>query len=140
MFNNLVPFQTRRTRDIDTLFDRFLQDSFFTPSVNSGIKVDIKEEDERYLMEAEIPGVKKEQIKVDYDRNYLTISVEQQEEINEEKDHYICRERRLGRTSRTFHVEDIDPEGIEAAYEDGVLKVTLPKSKDARRKTSIQIK
>lgn len=140
MFNNLVPFQTRRTRDIDTLFDRFLQDSFFTPSVNSGIKVDIKEEDNQYLLEAEIPGVKKDQIKVDYDRNYLTISVEQQEEINEEKDHYICRERRLGKTSRTFHAKDIDPDGIEAAYEDGVLKVTLPKTKEAQRKTSIEIK
>ena len=140
MFNNLVPFQTRRTRDIDTLFDRFLQDSFFTPSVNSGIKVDIKEEDNQYLLEAEIPGVKKDQIKVDYDRNYLTISVEQQEEINEEKDHYICRERRLGKASRTFHAKDIDPDGIEAAYEDGVLKVTLPKTKEAQRKTSIEIK
>lgn len=140
MFNNLVPFQTRRTRDIDTLFDRFLQDSLFTPSVNSGIKVDIKEEDNQYLLEAEIPGVKKEQIKVDYDKNYLTISVEQQEEINEEKDHYICRERRLGKTSRTFHAKDIDPDGIEAAYEDGVLKVTLPKTKEAQRKTSIEIK
>lgn len=140
MFNNLVPFQTRRTRDIDTLFDRFLQDSFFTPSVNSGIKVDIKEEDNQYLLEAEIPGVKKDQIKVDYDRNYLTISVEQQEEINEEKDHYICRERRLGKTSRTFHAKDIDPDGIEAAYEDGVLKVILPKTREAQRKTSIEIK
>lgn len=140
MFNNLVPFQTRRTRDIDTLFDRFLQDSFFTPTVTSGIKVDIKEEDNQYLLEAEIPGVKKDQIKVDYDRNYLTISVEQQEEINEEKDHYICRERRLGKTSRTFHAKDIDPDGIEAAYEDGILKVTLPKTKESQRKTSIEIK
>jgi len=140
MFNNLVPYQNRRGREIDTLFDRFLQDSFFTPSVSSGIKVDIKEEDDKYLLEAEIPGVKKDQIKVDYDRNYLTISVEQQEEVNEEKDHYICRERRLGKTSRTFQAKDIDPDGINAAYEDGVLKVTLPKTKEGQRKTSIEIK
>ena len=140
MFNNLVPYQTRRGRESDTLFDRFLQDSFFTPSISSGIKVDIKEEDDKYLLEAEIPGVKKDQIKIDYDKNFLTISVEQQEEINEEKDHYICRERRLGKTSRTFHAKDIDPDGIEAAYEDGVLTVSLPKSKEAQRKTSIEIK
>jgi len=140
MFNNLVPFQARRGREIDTLFDRLLQDSFITPSVSSGIKVDIKEEEDKYLLEAEIPGVKKEQILVDYDKNYLTISVEQQEEINEEKDHYICRERRLGKTSRTFHAKDIDPDGIEAAYEDGILKVTLPKNKESQRKTNIEIK
>ncbi len=137
---NLVPYQNRRGREIDTLFDRFMQDSFFTPAASSGIKVDIKEEEDKYLLEAEIPGVKKEQIKVDYDKNYLTISVEQQEEINEEKDHYICRERRMGKTSRTFQAKDIDPDGIEAAYEDGVLKVTLPKSKEIQRKTSIDIK
>ncbi|MDW7670215.1 MAG: Hsp20/alpha crystallin family protein [Bacillota bacterium] len=140
MFNNLVPFQTRRGREIDTLFDRFLQDGFLTPPVSTGIKVDIKEQEDRYIMEAEIPGVQKDQIKVDYDNNYLTISVEQQEEVSEEKDHYICRERRLGKASRTFHAKDIDPEKIEAAYEDGILKVTLPKTTEARRKSNIEIK
>ncbi len=140
MFNYLVPYQTRRGREIDTLFDRFMQDNFFARSVSSGIKVDIKEEADKYLLYAEIPGVKKEQIQVDYDKYFLTISVEQQEEINKEKDHYICRERRMGKTSRTFQVKDIDSEGIEAAYEDGVLKVTLPKSNETQRKTSIEIK
>lgn len=140
MFNNLVPFQTRRGREIDTLFDRVMQDSFFTPSIQTGIKVDIREKDDAYLLEAEVPGVKKDQIKVDYNNQYLTISVEQQEEVNEEKDHYICRERRLGKSSRTFHAKDIDPDGIEAAYEDGVLKVTLPKTKESKRNTNIEIK
>ncbi len=140
MFNTLVPFQTRRNRDLDTIFDRLMQDSFMTPSVNTGMKVDIKELDNHYFLEAEIPGVQKDQIKVDYDKSYLTISVEQQEEMNEEKNHYICRERRLEKSSRTFHAKDIDPDGIEAAYEDGILKVTLPKTKETTRKTSIDIK
>ena len=140
MFNSLVPFQNRRSREIDTLFDRFLQDSFFTPVASSGIKVDIREKDDQYLLEAELPGFQKDQIKVDYDNSYLTISVEEQQEINEEKDSYICRERRLGKSSRTFHAKDIDPDGIEATYQDGVLKVVLPKNKEARRKSSIEIK
>ncbi len=139
MFNSLVPFQNRRNREIDTLFDRLMQDSFFTPSTHPGIKVDIREKDDEYLLEAEVPGVSKDQIKVDYDNQYLTISVEQQEEVKEEKDHYICRERRLGKSSRTFHAKDIDPDGIAAAYEDGILKVKLPKTKEFKRKTSIEI-
>jgi HSP20 family protein len=140
MLNNLVPFQARRTRDLDTLFDRFFQDNWMTPAVNSGIKVDIREKDDKYILEAEIPGVQKDQIKVDYDNNYLTITVEQQEEVNEEKENYICRERRLGRATRTFHAKDIDPEGIDAVYESGVLSVTLPKTKESRRKTNVEIK
>ncbi|MEN1760966.1 Hsp20/alpha crystallin family protein [Anoxynatronum sibiricum] len=140
MFNSLVPFQNRRTRELDTLFDRFLQDSWMTPSVGTGIKVDIQEKDDQYLLEAEIPGVEKEQIRVDYDNNYLTIAVEQQEEINEEKGNYICRERRMGRTSRTFHVKDIDPDTINASYENGILKVTLPRTHEAKRRTSIEIR
>lgn len=140
MFNNLVPFQNRRSRDLDTLFDRFLQDSWVTPSVGTGIKVDIQEKDDQYLLEAEIPGVEKEQIRVDYDNNYLTIAVEQQEEINEEKGNYICRERRMGRTSRTFHVKDIDPDAISASYENGILKVALPRTQEAKRRTSIEIR
>jgi len=140
MFNNLVPFQNRRSRDIDTLFDRFLQDSLMPSSMAANIKVDIRETDTQYLLEAEVPGVSKEQIKVDYDNNYLTIAVEQQEEINEEKGNYICRERRMGRTSRTFHVKDIDPDAIDATYESGILKVTLPKTPEAKRRTSIEIR
>ena len=137
MLNNLVPF---RTGELDTLFDRFFQDSSMTPAVSSGIKVDIREKDNKYILEAEIPGVQKDQIKVDYDNNYLTISVEQQEEVNEEKENYICRERRLGRATRTFHAKDIDPEGIDAVYENGVLSVTLPKTEEARRKKNVEIK
>lgn len=141
MFNSLVPLQNRRAREIDTLFDRFFQDAdLFRPAVQSGIKVDIREEEDKYLLEAEIPGVERDKINVSYDNQYLTISVEEQEEINEERENYICRERRLGKASRSFHAKNIDPDGIEATYRDGVLQVTLPKNNEAERKTNIEIK
>lgn len=137
---NLVPFNNRRHRELDTLFDRFFNDSVASPVMTSGIKVDIREDESNYYLEAEIPGVEKDQIHVNYENNYLTISVEEQNEVKEEKENYICRERRLGRTSRTFSVKGIDDEKIDASYEKGVLKLTLPKLEEAKRGKQIQIK
>jgi len=141
MFNTLVPFN-RRDRELDTMIERFFndQDLFFSPAVRSGIRVDVKDEGDKYILEAEIPGVKKEDISLNYENEFFTISVEQQEEVNDERENYLCRERRFGKTSRTFHAKDVDPEGIEAAYEDGVLKVTLPKTQVREDKKKIDIK
>ncbi len=139
---NLVPFNNRRHRELDAVIDRFFNDglaSSMTPMVSSGIKVDIREDESSYYLEAEIPGVEKDQIRMSYENNYLTISVEQQDEVKEEKEHYICRERRMGKTSRTFHVKDINADEIGASYDKGVLKVTLPKKEESVKKTQIQI-
>lgn len=146
MMNHLVPFRNqRRGRDLDTLFERFFNDPIFgdhrmAPAIQSGIKVDIQEEDDKYLMEAEIPGFTKEQINIHYDNDHLIISAEKEDEVKEEKDNYICRERKMGRVSRSFHVKDIDPGKIEAKYENGILKVTIPKDPQKETRKQIEIK
>jgi HSP20 family protein len=61
--------------------------------------------------------------------NTLTISAEKVNEVNEEKDNYIRRERRQGRISRSFYVQNVDNNGVKADYTDGVLKIVLPKLK-----------
>ncbi|HHY90630.1 MAG TPA: Hsp20/alpha crystallin family protein [Clostridiales bacterium] len=139
MFGNLVPFN-RRGREIENFFDRMFDSDFPFSFLNpSDMKVDIKENEKEYILEAEIPGVNKEQIHVDYQQNYLTIAVENREEINEERKNYIRRERKIGRSSRSFYVEGIEEDNISAKYENGILTVLLPKSKDAKPHKRIEI-
>lgn len=138
MFGGLVPFN-RRTREIENIFERMLHEDFGLPALSTGMRVDIKEEEKQYVLEAEIPGVDKEQINIDYRNDYLTISVENTEELNEERDHYIRRERKMGRTSRSFYVENIRSEGIQAKYENGILKIVLPKDENKKTTKRIEI-
>ena len=148
----LVPYNRRnrglanKSQDIfsmDSLFDNFFSDSF-APAFFSGdaqIRVDIKEQENQYLIEADLPGVKKEEIKVDLDNDRLTISVEKNEEVNEEKENYIRRERRSGSYCRSFHVENVIEDQISARFENGVLSLVLPKKEAAvSKKNRIEIK
>ncbi|RKD34712.1 Hsp20/alpha crystallin family protein [Thermohalobacter berrensis] len=135
---DLVPFN-RRMREIEKMFDKMVSDNFLNITSLNDIRVDIKENDNEYLLEAEIPGVEKEQIEIKYNNNYLTISVERKDEIKEEKENYIRRERRMGKTSRSFYVDGVDEDKIKAKYNNGILKITLPKSKNNRKGRSIDI-
>lgn len=136
MFNSLVPF-SRNAQALDSIFDKLFNETMNFPV--STMKVDIKDADKAYLLEAEIPGVNKEQIKLDYQNSYLTISVEQENEVNEEKNSYIRRERYSNKMSRSFYIEDINHNGIKASYKDGILKVSLPKEKNVPAKKKIEI-
>lgn len=136
MFGGLVPFG-RRTREMENIFERMLQEDFGLSAISTGMRVDIKEEEKAYVLEAEIPGAEKEQISIDYRNDYLTISVENKVEVNEERENYIRKERKMGKTSRSFYVENIRSEDIQAKYENGILKVLLPK--DEHKKTSKRI-
>ena len=113
--------------------DDFMDD--FTPMTKYDrpapmMHTDVKEFDDHYEMGLELPGYKKEDIKADLKDGYLTISAEHTEN-NDEKDKngkYIRRERYTGQCTRTFYVgEDIRQEDIKAGFENGVLKVSIPK-------------
>lgn len=128
--------------DLRSVFDNFFDDAFL-PSVFASahpIKTDIRETEKEYVVEAEIPGASKEDIKLDLRDDMLTISVERNEQVNEENDRFIRRERRFGSYSRSFYVENVKHEGVTAKYENGILKVTLPKAEEGReRKHTIDI-
>ena len=79
-------------------------------------------------MTAELAGVKKENISLNYNNGYLTISAQKDEETSEEKENYVRRERHVGSMSRSFYIDDIDETKISAEFKDGVLKVDLPKT------------
>ncbi len=101
--------------------------------------VDIREEDDRYLLHADIPGVKPEQIEVSLDDGMLTIKGERKLEKSEEKGQYKRVERSHGLFYRRFALpDDVDPDRISATTKDGVLELTLPKS-EARKSRKIEV-
>jgi HSP20 family protein len=105
------------------------------------IKMDVAEDDKAYRVKAEIPGVKKEDVKVSIDGNQVSISAEVKKEKEEKRGERIIRsERYYGRQFRGFMLQrDIDQGRAEAKYEDGVLEITLPK-KEAGSAKQVAVK
>ena len=97
-----------------------------------GFKTDIIEKDDAYLLEAELPGFKKEDISIDVSNGVMTVSATREEKKDEKNDkgEYLRRERSYGTFSRSFDVSAIDESAISAEFEDGILKLTLPKQKE----------
>ncbi|OEG61979.1 Hsp20/alpha crystallin family protein [Halanaerobium congolense] len=130
---DLVPFRNRSRRDVaEREEDPFnsLVSGFFGDVMDfagRSFRVDIKESDDEYTIEAEMPGMKREDIKLELNDDYLTISAEHQEEKEEKKENYIRRERRQGKYTRSFYLENVDQDEIKAEYDEGILKVHLPK-------------
>ena len=93
------------------------------------IKIDLNEHDDCYMVKADIPGVRKEDIDVRIDRNQVTISAEVKQEKEEKKDGRVLRsERQYGFASRSFALaSDIDDAKADAKYQNGVLELRLPK-------------
>ena len=116
--------------------------SFWNDTNLNAFRTDITEKDGVYTLTAELPGFKKEDISIDIDKDCLTISAEHKSEENEEDaNSYIRRERYYGSYSRCFNVKGIDTEAITAAYNDGVLTLTMPKKEPeipAARRLEIQ--
>ena len=115
----------------DNMFDDFFKDPFFTR--NNSVKVmktDIQEKDDKYILDMDLPGYDKEDIKAQLKDGYLTIS-EKKNTSNDEKDeegNYIRRERYCGKCSRSFYVGDsIKEEDIKASFNNGILELTFPK-------------
>ena len=115
-------------------------DEFFEPTVKNQMKCDIYEKDGKYNIVMDIPGFDKENIKLECDNGYLTISAEQSTEENDENKNYIRRERRYGKFSRSFYVGDVDADTIDAEFKSGTLIVSVPKKEEKVTKKQIEIK
>ena len=122
---------------LDSIFDDFMEPSVtFDP-----MKCDIYEKDGAYHIEADIPGFKKEEISVECEDGYVTISAEKnsENEENDEDKKYLKRERSYSKTTRKFYVGDIEADKIKAEYKDGILSVVVPKEEKLPNKKSIEI-
>jgi HSP20 family protein len=115
----------------DLLNGLFVRPVRFGGDGNSEItmKIEVKQDDKVYSVTAEMPGVKKEDIHVQVDGNRVAIDAEVKQEQEEKKGERVVRsERYYGRLSRSFALEhEIDEAAVKAAYDDGLLKLTLPK-------------
>lgn len=103
-------------------------DDFVLPRRET-MKADIYEKDGNYNVELDMPGFKKEDIKIEVKEGYLIISAEKKEE-REEKDadvNYLCNERRYGKITRSFYLGDLDEKNIKAKFENGTLSIVAPK-------------
>jgi len=104
-----------------------------TEATPPAIRVDVEEKDDRYLVKADMPGMAKEDIHVDVNGNVVSISAEVRREKKEEKAGKLLRsERYYGAMSRSFTLPaEVDTKKAEATYADGVLMLTLPKTREA---------
>ncbi|MBU5464247.1 Hsp20/alpha crystallin family protein [Anaerotignum sp. MSJ-24] len=126
----------------ENLFDDFMNDfpfekhffgernPLYGKHAKNIMKTDVKETDNSYELDIDLPGFKKEDINVQLDNGYLTIAASKslEKEDEHEKSHYIRQERYSGSMSRSFYVgNDVKQEEIHAKYEDGILKLAVPK-------------
>lgn len=123
-----------RRHDFD-LFDEMFRDPFFSGVENKVMKTDIKEKDDKYLIDIDLPGYEKEDIKIEIEDGYLTVhaSVNKEMDNEKEKGKYVRKERYVGECSRSFYVgEDITEEDIKAKLKNGTLKLEIPKKEDKK--------
>lgn len=128
--------------DMDDMFNRFMMRPFLRERTEAGpqIRMDVREADDRYLVNAEIPGVNKDDIRVTVEGNRVSISAEvKQEKEAREGERVIRCERSYGMASRSFTLADeIDQNQVQARYNNGLLELTLPKKPGSpRREISI---
>ena len=124
----------------DDFFDEFTRPVKSAARVNTQIpaimKTDVKENESGYELDIDLPGYKKENVQVQLKEGYLTITAmaKSEEEQKSENGKYIRRERYSGSCSRNFYIgEEIEQEDIRARFEDGILKISIPK-KEAKPK------
>lgn len=126
--NMLTPFE-RKSYDIFNAFRDF-EDSFFRSPTVAGCRTDIRDEGDKYLLESELPGFDKEDIHLDLDGDYLTITAQRNSEKEENNGNYLRRERSSSSYRRSFNIAACDSGNIDAEYKNGILTVSLPKKKE----------
>ncbi len=127
---DLLPFD-RITRSF-TAYDPFREleemEKRFFGNITPSFRTDIRETEKAYILEADLPGFAKEDIRAEIKENVLTVFAEHKSETEEKNgDRYIRRERSFGSYKRSFGIEGIEADAITATYRDGVLTLTLPK-------------
>jgi len=122
----LVPFGTGFA--LDSFFDELFKPSALSRTNFCGFKMDVKEDDKAYLIEADLPGIKKEDVALSLREGTLEIAVNREEKTEDaDTGVYLHRERRFSSCKRSVYLGDADAAEVGANLEDGVLLVTVPK-------------
>lgn len=136
----------------DELFDddfpmipmRSIRNPLYGKNAKNLMKTDVRETDNTYELDVDLPGFKKDEVQLDLKDGYLTISAAKglDKDQEDKKGKYIRQERYAGACSRSFFVgEEIEPRDVSAKFEDGILRVSLPKrvKKELPRNSTIAI-
>ena len=128
-------------REMENFEKAFWGDPYYRNAL-AEFKTDITDEGDHFLLEADMPGFDKKDIKLDVSGDTLTIKAERltKNKVEDKKDRYVCSERSYGSYSRSFDITGIDAKGIKAKYNNGVLSLTLPKKVEKQpESTSVEI-
>lgn len=143
---DMIPFRRnnpmKRGAYFDDFFDNFFNNDFLVPIKfpKNDFRADLKETDDEYIIEADLPGISKDAVKVNYSNNNIIISAKREDIVEDKRENYIRRERSYGEFKRAFYVDNVDENNIRASFNDGVLKINLPKlEKDKKIGKQIQI-
>ncbi|MCG4570973.1 Hsp20/alpha crystallin family protein [Clostridium cochlearium] len=143
---DMIPFRKnnpiKRGAYFDDFFDNFFNNDFLVPIKfpKNDFRADLKETDDEYIIEADLPGISKDAVKVNYSNNNIIISAKREDIVEDKGENYIRRERSYGEFKRAFYVDNVDENNIRASFKDGVLKINLPKlEKDKKIGRQIEI-
>ncbi len=137
----MLPMITRRNYKPLTLSDFFNEDFFptFNRNSNSLPAVNIREDEKAFYLELAVPGMNKNDLKIEMQDDVLTISAEQKDEKQEDFEGYKRREFSYSSFCRSFYLpEDVNGEKIGALYKDGILNVEIPKLDEEKKKEKIR--
>lgn len=112
-------------------FQNFFMDSFFS---NKALKTDIVETETSYVLKVDLPGVDKKDVNLDFNNQYLTLSVNQEEEKEDKNQHYIRKERSRYSYSRSYYLDKADETSIKAKLDNGILTITVGKNEEDIKK------
>ena len=122
----------RKRSDFDFFGDMF-RDPFFSDDESKIMKTDIKEKKDKYLIDIDLPGYEKDNIKIEVEDGYLTVqaTVDNDKEDKEDDGNFVRKERFYGSCSRSFYVGDeVKSEDIKASFKNGTLKIEVPKKEE----------
>ena len=143
----LVPFKrTGITRSMPgfahmyNMLDDFFGDFRLDRNLSfESFRMDVQESEDGYLIEAELPGVKREEINISVNDGRISVSVHREQSNEESRKNYLHRERSVCSMQRSVYLDDIDPEGIKAKLDNGVLRLDIRKQKQAGKANNIII-
>ena len=117
----------RKKNELD-LFEDFFEDPFFERRDSKIMRTDIKEGDNEYIIEMDLPGYEKENILLEIENGYLKVTAKVNKDVDEGKGKYVHKERFYGECSRSFYIgENISQEDVKASFKNGILSLTIPK-------------
>ncbi len=124
----------RRNNEFD-LFNDLFRDPFFNEHETKVMKTDIREKKDKYLIDIDLPGYNKDNIKISVEDGYLTVQASIDSNHEEKEDgKFVRRERYMGSCSRSFYVgEDVKSEDIKASFKNGILNLEIPKIEESKK-------